>query len=210
MSQSDNSSKKMSARRRARAGRAERLARKTNESGNLTKADWLDAALEVLNQGGIEAVKVLSLSKRLGVTRGSFYWHFADRDELSFEMLEYWEHQLTDSVIKQAKAMASTPEERVRNVLTNVLINRQDRYDIAIAAWAMFDSRAAKFYSRVVRKRLRFFKSLMLDAALPAEEADFRARILLGFGLSYSLEKPRASRAERLNDVDRCVQLAFA
>ncbi len=206
--QSESRDKATSARRKARAERQKRLS--ANDKVNLTKEDWLQAALEVLNKSGIDAVKVLPLSKGLGVTRGSFYWHFADRNELLREMLEYWERDLTDSVMDQAKAMGGSPQQRLDAVLTNVLINRQNRYDTAIAAWGMFDKHVFKFYSRVVRKRLRFLKSLMLETGLSEEKAAFRARLLFAFVATYALAKPRASAAERLKDVNRCKKLALA
>ncbi|WP_344044119.1 TetR/AcrR family transcriptional regulator, partial [Saccharothrix xinjiangensis] len=67
----------------------------------LSKQDWLTAALTALAGGGVGAVAVEPLAQRLGVTRGSFYWHFADRNALLHEALEWWESQGTEAVIER-------------------------------------------------------------------------------------------------------------
>jgi len=210
MLQNEDKNQATTARRRARAERTKKMAEKTNDRGSLSKQDWLQAALEVLNQRGISAVKVLPLSKKLGVTRGSFYWHFEDRDELLREMLQYWEIELTDSVIKHARNLGAPPRERLADVLTNVILNRRSLYDTAIAAWGMFDEHAATCYARVLRKRLRFLSSMLSEAGVDKEQADFRARLILGFALSSGPGRGRTTRADLLKDIERCCDMALA
>ena len=65
----------------------------------LTAADWTEAALDALARGGLPAVAVEPLAKELGATKGSFYWHFADRQALMAATLELWERRDTDRVI---------------------------------------------------------------------------------------------------------------
>ncbi len=204
-----SSAKVKVAQRNDKTERVKKMSRKTNGRVHLTKEDWLHAALEELNSSGIDAVKVLPLAKKLGVTRGSFYWHFKDREELLRAMLAYWEEVLTDSVIGQAMTSTDTPQQQLENVLSNVLLNRQNRYDTAIAAWTMSNRSAAKHYAKVIRKRLRFIASLMLEAGQPQEVADFRAGMLLGFVVSYKVHTSRPTREKCLEDVRLCSQLAF-
>lgn len=68
-----------------------------------TKEDWILLAYKVLNEGGVSAIKVVPMAKRLNLTSGSFYWHFKNVRELLDEVLRYWEQELTDKVIAQAK-----------------------------------------------------------------------------------------------------------
>ena len=210
MLQDEDKNQATTARRRARAERTKKMAEKSNDKGSLGKKDWLQAALEVLNQRGISSVKVLPLSKELGVTRGSFYWHFEDRDEMLREMLQYWEREQTDSVIKHARNLGAPPRERLADVLTNVILNRRSLYDTAIAAWGMFDEHAATSYARVLRKRLRFLSSMLMEAGVDKEQADFRARLILGFALSSAPVRGRTTKAAQLNDIERCCDMAFA
>ena len=64
-----------------------------------SKKSWLDAALRALASGGIDKVRVESLAKNLGVTKGSFYWHFKDREQFLDELLNFWAEQSTQTVI---------------------------------------------------------------------------------------------------------------
>jgi AcrR family transcriptional regulator len=73
----------------------------------LSAQDWTDAALRALADGGVAAVRVDVLARGLGVTRGSFYWHFADRDALLQAALEQWERTVTAQVIERMENVAS-------------------------------------------------------------------------------------------------------
>ena len=83
---------------------------------SLTAADWTEAALAALARGGLTAVAVEPLAKELGATKGSFYWHFADRNELLEAALVLWERRDTDRVIG-AIGDADDVVTRLRNLL---------------------------------------------------------------------------------------------
>ena len=68
----------------------------------LGREDWIRAALELLVTAGVEGVKIVPLAERLGVTSGSFYWHFKNRRELHDALLEYWEREMTDAAMEAA------------------------------------------------------------------------------------------------------------
>jgi AcrR family transcriptional regulator len=210
MSQADMPWRKTSARRRAHAARAGRLAASDGRNGSLNREDWLNAALVVLNEEGVNGIKVLPLSKRLGVTRGSFYWHFEDRDELLRGVLRHWDEELTDTVIANAKVLDATPREKMESVMTDVLFNHREAYDRAIAAWGAFDQEATKAYKRVIRKRFRFLASVLSDAGISKSDAEFRARLILGFLSSEIEHQPRRSRAKQLADLKRLCDIVFA
>ena len=78
----------------------------------LSGEDWLAAALEALRESGVDGVKVLPLARRLGVSRGSFYWHFRDRGELLAAVLDYWDRWSTEVVIDALDASKDEPESR--------------------------------------------------------------------------------------------------
>ena len=61
------------------------------------KAQWLGAGLEALRKGGVSEVRVERLAAALGITKGSFYWHFRDRGELLEAVLEHWAREMTDA-----------------------------------------------------------------------------------------------------------------
>ncbi len=81
----------------------------------LSRRDWVVAALAALSQGGVAAVKVDRLATRLKVTRGSFYWHFKAHADLLGAMLDFWENELTGDLIGQAAGLPD-PAARLRSV----------------------------------------------------------------------------------------------
>ena len=84
------------------------------------------------------------------------------------------------------------------------------RTDRAIAAWGVFDEEAARVYNRVIRKRLRFLGSLLMEAGISKPDAEFRSRLVLGFVSTEIGDRSRRSRAEHLADVKRLCDIVFA
>ena len=149
-----------------------------SDSNALTKDDWLGAAMELLRTRGIGGVRVLPLAKELGVSRGSFYWHFEDRDDLLRCMLDWWDREMTDSVIRFANESRGSVAKRLMAVAGDVVRHRRNRYESAIRTWAEGDTRAAKTLKRVVRKRLDYVTGLFAEAGFSPSEARARGDLL--------------------------------
>jgi AcrR family transcriptional regulator len=187
-------------------GEALKNSKSNGRKNSLGRDDWLNAALESLSEKGVDAVRVLPLSKKLGVTRGSFYWHFEDRDDLLRQMLEYWEQHLTDEVIIAASELDASSREKLRYVIHTVLFYQKSRFDTPIGAWGMFDERAAQAMKRVLRKRMLFVSRLLEATGLDKEEAALRARFLVGFMLVDVNALPRETVKQRTATVERCLR----
>src|SRR3712207_4977412 len=86
----------------------------TNGAGPLTAEDWLRAAVRALEGGGVDAVAVEPLARKLRVTKGSFYWHFKNRGALLGAVLERWEEECTEAVIAAAERIVDPRERLVR------------------------------------------------------------------------------------------------
>ena len=86
---------------------------KPDRRGRLSAEDWAQAALDLIAEQGVAAVAVEPLARRLGVTTGSFYWHFPSRDALLQAALERWEKVEQEQVFGQLEAIAD-PRERLR------------------------------------------------------------------------------------------------
>ena len=109
-----------------------------------SREDWVHAGMSALISGGIEAVKVEKLATALGISKGPFYWRFADRDELLQAIIDFWTRDLTQSLIDKTRA-AETPEERLRALATVSLAPHAGQLDVAKAegalrAWAAADA----------------------------------------------------------------------
>lgn len=132
------------------------------------------AALTVLAEGGVGAVAVEPLAHRLGVTRGSFYWHFADRNALLREALEWWELQGTDAVIARVAELAE-PRERLR-ALFRIAITEDPTAGLEPALVAHADDPVvAPVLHRVTQRRVAFLADGYAELGLPLMRARHQA-----------------------------------
>jgi len=153
-----------------------RAARGAEEGVVLAAADWERAALAALAEGGLRAVAVEPLARRLGVTKGSFYWHFRDRAALLAAALARWEREETESVIADAAAL-DHPGERLRRVFERAFPERPPRRPSLLLA--VSDAAAhppvARSLRRVARRRLAYLETCYRELGLPAGAARHRA-----------------------------------
>ncbi|WP_419916914.1 TetR/AcrR family transcriptional regulator [Candidatus Poriferisodalis sp.] len=106
------------------------------QRARLSADDWVTAALDVLVSDGIGAVKVLPLAKRLGVTRGSFYWHFENHEALLNRLLEVWEETNSGSIIRAATLDGSIVDRYVALMRCWLGMERFDPHlEVAVRNW---------------------------------------------------------------------------
>ena len=154
--------------KKSRKSRAKRLGRK----------DWLIHALESLRLYGLRGLGAEPLAKSLGLTKGSFYNHFKDRQELLESLLEFWENEVTSELINHIARLPGGPKKRLSALLEYVLLDKFDKYDPAIRAWASFDEQAAEVVRRVDQERLSFIKNLFQEAGFSKNDEEMRARVM--------------------------------
>ena len=165
---------------------------------NLTPLDWTIAGIAALAEGGIDAVRIERLANRLGASKGSFYWHFADRPALLEAMLGLWEREGTADVIAQVADVVD-PAERLRQVTRAALEARAHGVDVAHAeaalrSWAGQDVAVAARFVRVEQARIAFLAWELAalgykpDAALRLGKAFYLALIGLYAARRYATE----------------------
>lgn len=138
-------------------------------------SDWIAAGIKRLSNDGIEAVRIEPLAVELGVTKGSFYWHFKDRRALLDAMLDHWQRIATNAVIDEAKQRAKSPKGRLK-ALFQIVLQSDGRLDMAIRAWALTDPTAAQALRAIDRRRLGYVEDLFLEIGLRPSDARARAR----------------------------------
>src|SRR5229473_524512 len=107
--------------------------------GRLGREDWLRAARLALLHGGPESVQVERLARELKVTKGSFYWHFKNRQALLEALLLEWEAEKSLLVELLSKgALADGLASFFRELRRRVRLSEQGEWpsDAAIFAWA--------------------------------------------------------------------------
>ena len=143
----------------------------------LSRDDWTAAALEALAEVGLSAVAIDPLARRLGATKGSFYWHFSSRDELIAATLELWERRDTVDLLT-ALAAIDDPQERLvalaREAYGTAARGTDPQAGVLAAA---SDPRVGPVLERVTVARLAALERLFGDAGLEPTEAARRARL---------------------------------
>jgi AcrR family transcriptional regulator len=180
---------------------------------NFTPATWIAAATEVLIDQGIDHVRVDVLAKRLGVTRGSFYWHFKDREALLQAVLAAWHEGATDQLTARLATARETAAEQLRDVLSlpfrGRAATRAARIELAIRAWARRDQAARHAVDASDAARIGYIAQLFSALGFPVAEARSRAFLLYAYVVGESLmanQGSAAERAERMQFVERLMR----
>ena len=174
------------------------MANKRASKKRLTRQDWIDAAIARLVKSGVDAVRVERLADEIGVSRGSFYWHFKNRRELLTAILEDWRQYQTRRIVDRIRKNADlTPLQRI--VRLRMLPPRTKTtsnaaaFELAIRAWAMRDKAAKRIVDQVDAERLAFTGSLLRDAGMPEAEAAHWSLLGYAFTLGELLLRDQLS-----------------
>jgi len=160
------------------------------------RSSWVREGLRALARGGPDAVRVDSLAKALGVTRGGFYWHFDDRAALLEEMLDEWERIGVDEAIEQVEREPGDAGERLRRLFSLAADSRELlKIDLAVRDWARRDKAVARRLRRVDNRRMDYMRSLFGE--LCADEDEVEVRCLIAFSLFVGSHFTRADHGWR-------------
>lgn len=148
-------------------------------AGKLEPRDWTRAALEAIAKGGIAAVVVETLARRLGVSKGSFYWHFPNRAALIGAAVEFWEETNTEAVIRRLEP-DDEPDRRLRRLFMIAFGDPQaGRVEAALIAQPD-DPRIGPVVARVTTRRIAYIASVLGELGFGTEEAHQRALVAYG------------------------------
>lgn len=145
-------------------------------TARLNKTDWLHHGLKTLAAEGVGALKAATMAEALGVSRGSFYWHFEDIDAFRGEVLAYWRQRMTDGFIERLEAEAAASDRF--DYLTTVVFDIDQRLDTAIRHWAGADPQAAAVVAQVDSDRIAYVAGLLEAAGAPKDKAMPRATFI--------------------------------
>lgn len=162
---------------------------------------WLDAAYQLLVEGGVEAVKVMPLAEKLGLSRTSFYWHFPDREALLAGLVDRWKAKNTGNLVARCEAPAAT--------ITAAMLNLFDcwydddlfdsRLEFAMRTWSLTDPTVARAMNAADAARVAAITALFRRFGYGEAEADTRARTLyltqVGYIAVRSEESPEVRMA---------------
>ena len=159
--------------------------RNTKISKRLGREEWLSRSLEVLSREGKAKLRIDALTKSLGITKGSFYWHFKDRADFVKSLAEFWAKNSTEQVIDYLNEFQEDASDRLFKLMEYLYRKDFGKYDIAMRAWAAQEPEVAKVVKKVDEKRFTIVHSLFAELGFKGQELEMRTRT---FVVYHSLE----------------------
>jgi AcrR family transcriptional regulator len=164
----------------------------------LTAQDWIDFGLTTLAHEGFDALKADVLARRLGVSRGSFYWHFTDLGAFHARVIERWKQAATEAIIADIERY-ELYEERL-NALLRHAFGHSAALEIRMRAWAETNAAAARALDDIDRRRRGYIERLLLEAGIAPALAATRTQVLYWTYLGAALNRSKLT-GERLERI---------
>jgi AcrR family transcriptional regulator len=136
----------------------------------LDRQRWLSAGLQALANEGPEGLRIMPIAEQLGVTKGSFYWHFKNLGEYQAALLEEWEQCYTREPIDWIESDTSDPGAKLRTWIAGAAY-ADCRLDRAIRSWSLTDASVREVRSRVDQERINYLGKLLRNIGWSKEEA---------------------------------------
>ena len=170
---------------------------------------WLQAAREALLDGGIEAVKIQLLAKRLKLSRASFYWFFEDRDQLLQALLAQWRDRNTGSIVNRANAYADSLAEGTLNVCDCWFDQDlfDSRFEFAVRSWALQSPEILVEVQEADTRRIAALTALFERFGRDSLQAEVRARAIYLVQIGYISMQVREEPAPRMARVPGYVRI---
>lgn len=169
----------------------------------LSADDWISQGIRALIKGGFTALKADPLAKAMGVSRGSFYWHFADLGAFHAAVLKRWREIAAEEIIAGVEADSDEP-------LTSLLrrtFGARLELERAVRNWAAFDPAAQAAVRAIDRRRLDYIETLLERRGLAAATAQARAQILYWTFLGYALSSTPVPAARLQGLLDQILRM---
>ncbi|MFE0421948.1 TetR/AcrR family transcriptional regulator [Streptomyces sp. NPDC058953] len=151
------------------------------------RGKWIEEGLRALAAGGPESVRIEPLAQALGVSKGGFYGHFANRDALLAEILDAWESSGTDGVVARVERDGGDARKKLARLFGIVAVRAEEEpatsiaVDLAVRDWARRDEDVARRLRRVDNRRMEYLRTLFREFC--ADEKDVEARSMLAYSL---------------------------
>jgi AcrR family transcriptional regulator len=172
----------------------------------LSAKDWLDQGLKALASRGFTALKADPLAKAMGVSRGSFYWHFADIAAFHAAILAHWHEVAAEQII--ANVEAASKDENPLALLLRRVFGERLTLERAVRTWASVDPAARAAVQAIDRRRLNYVESLLTQSGLSTDTARARAQILYWAFLGFALSDQPLPKARQQAVLDELVRIA--
>jgi AcrR family transcriptional regulator len=172
----------------------------------LSAKDWLDQGLKTLAESGFTALKAEPLAKAMGVSRGSFYWHFANIGAFQAAILKHWREVAAEQIIANVEAAADN--DNPLPLLLRQAFGGKLALETAVRTWATFDPLARAAVRAIDRRRLSYVENLLRSSGLSPDVARGRAQILYWAFLGFAMSDQPLPRARQQAVLDELLRVA--
>ena len=162
-----------------------------------SKSDWLKQALEILSAEGEQKIRIEKLAVKLGVTKGSFYYHFSNREDFIRNLVQYWADSSTAVVIERMKEIRGDPKDRLLTLMYLLFNEEAAKYDVAVRAWAGHEPYVAPIVQKVDEMRYEYVRSLFNEMGFQGDELEMRTITFVVFHSMDSGLYFKSSKKER-------------
>ena len=159
----------------------------------LTRQDWISSGLRMLATAGASALKVGAMAAALGVSRGSFYWHFTDFSDFRAQLLHSWRDRTVDQVNREFEDDGGGPG-RLQRLVKRAFFGKRG-LDRAIRMWAADEEDVAAMVAAVDASRVAYMAQLLIAAGIDARQAQPRAAFIYWAYLGQAIVMDPASAA---------------
>ena len=153
----------------------------------VSRAEWLQAAANILESHSVADVKIESLARALGISKSGFYWHFKNREELLDHLLDYWSHEVTEVITENSKILELDPMNRLRRTAEIILDYDLVRFETALRQWAFSNEKAAEAVASVNQKRMDFVGGALQELGFSGEDLEMRTLLFTCYHSCESL-----------------------
>ncbi len=175
-----------------------------------SREDWITAGLAELGTVGVDQLRLDRIASDLGVTKGSFYWHFEDRDELLAAIVDGWEARCTEDVISAVDRSGPDPHDRATQLWQLTAGAPNIQAELAIRDWARRSETIASQVQRVDDRRMTYVSSLLADLGVPRRELAARSLLAYSLLLGYYLIATSQPHRKRRRIADEALRLILS
>jgi AcrR family transcriptional regulator len=170
---------------------------------------WLEAAYDALLEGGVEAVKILPIAKRLRLSRTSFYWFFKDREELLAALLARWREKNSGNLVRQSQAYAESIAEAMLNIFDCWLDDDlfDARFEFAVRSWALQSNEILAEVQNADQQRMDALRQMFERFGRDELTADVRARTTYLVQIGYLSMQSKEDVAVRMARIPHYVEI---
>ena len=161
---------------------------------SISRDDWIDAAWNILGEAGVEGIRIEQLARQLEVTKGSFYWHFKNRQGLVDTMIERWLGMREED----RPTVSENPSERLWQVIERGITRGTRGQAAALRLWAQRNPEVEEKIVIADSARRQFFVDQFKALGHDEEAAEIRAEVYMSVISAEFLHSGSRDETDRL------------